>query len=342
MSSTLVELLHKPAVVHSLIAIAMMIYGGNNLLVKMAISAGVEPFVMATLRCAGGSLFFMLLMVLVPRLGFQTDKMNDTFSAIMSIPQKDARKILLLGVLMAFNTASGFLAISLLSAVTASLGAPFIPVVTAVLGSSFGVEQITLVKMVGIVVSVCGALVVVVWGEEYNAGSVSSGKAGAISQAIGYTVLMMHLVAISASVVLQKPLLHKYPPVFLCCASYTISTLILAVLGIWQVGLDINAWSLGGNPMLLGVLAYLVVLTTGFNYTALAWGNKMTSPTVLTTYSTLVPVTTAILSWLLLGKLLTIGQAAGGSIIVAGLICNVRSQIPDADDAASKPLTAQP
>lgn len=341
MSSTLVDKLRMPAVVHSLIATAMLIYGGNTLLVKMAMAAGAEPLILATLRSAGGSLIWIVIMMLVPGLGLKGDTMSDQFLTIRSIPQTDVQKILFLGVLMMCNVGFGFVAISLLSPVTASLGAPLVPIITAVLGASFGIEQITLPKLISIVISAVGALVVVVWGERYQAGG-NGVSEGMMRQAIGWVVLLLNLVSISGAAVLQKPLLNKYPPMFLCCASYLVSSFFLFVVSIVKVGFDADAWILRGDPFLLGVLVYMCVLTTAFNYAVLAWGNKQTSPTVVTTYATLVPVATAILAWLVLGQFLTLGQAVGGFIIAVGLILNVRSQIPDADDAASKPLTTQP
>merc|ERR1719235_1671435 len=108
--------------------------------------------------------------------------------------------------------------------------------------------------------------------------------------AMGLIFWLVQMSSISSGVVLQKPLLQKYPPVVLVVATYMVAFVPCSIIAVAQVGMDVNAWMLGGDPLMLFCLCYVCLLTTTFNYIALAWGNKHTSPTTVTGYFPLQPM----------------------------------------------------
>lgn len=318
----------------------MCTYGGWALVAKAAIAEGINPVVFATLRCAGGSVLMTTMLLAVPGLGFQPDKTSVAILGWRIPPIDDTRKIILVGVLQGINICCGMLAVSKLSAITVALFAPLLPVFTAILAAASGVETISIKKMVGVICSVVGAVVIIAFGEAYNTGSSEANSLEGVIFGVG--CLMMNLLGSSGGVVLQKPLLRKYPPVFLVWSAYVVATVFCAIYAVTQVGVDPLSWTFYNNSRLLLCLCYGWCLTTTFNYIALAWGNKYTAPTTVTAYATLIPITTVFLSWALLGRILTPGQAVGGVVVIIGLVINVDAQASeaeiDSDASCSKPL----
>lgn len=323
------DTLRAPFVVHGGLVAVACIYGGWALLGKAAMAAGADPFVFATLRCFGGILVMLVAIKLMPSLACDVNKPSVTYLGIR-FPEdirEDAVRICVLGFCMMANICGNILALTLLSAITVSCFMPMTPVITALLASTLGIEQLSTGKVLGVVCCCFGGIFVVVYGEHYH----SYGSSQGIAMVTGLAYVFACMLGVSAGVVLQKPLLKKgYPPVLLVCMTYMAASIPCAIGAVLRVGFDSGAWSLrGGDSTIIVCILYGIFLTTALNYSVLAWGNKQTSPTTVTGYITLQPVATAVLSWAVLGELLTLGQLVGGLTIIIGLLLNIRSQKED-------------
>lgn len=128
-------------------------------------------------------------------------------------------------------------------------------------------------------------------------------------------------------IVFQKKLLVKYDPAFTTFVYYTIGTILTGAVCITQIpqfsSQDLN---FDGNKLAWFAVAYAAVFATLFAYNASTWANKRLPPSVTTVYSTLQPVGTAILSYLILSVTPTIGEGVGGVVIAVGLVITVYSR----------------
>lgn len=69
--------------------------------------------------------------------------------------------------------------------------------------------------------------------------------------------------------------------------------------------------------------AYAAVLGTAFNYNAYSYAGTVVAPGVISIYSTLQPLGTAILSFMFFHSKATTGEILGGVLVVLGLIITV-------------------
>lgn len=72
--------------------------------------------------------------------------------------------------------------------------------------------------------------------------------------------------------------------------------------------------------------AYAAVLGTAFNYNAYSYAGTVVAPGVISIYSTLQPLGTAILSFIFLHSKATTGEVLGGILVVLGLIITVTAR----------------
>lgn len=90
----------------------------------------------------------------------------------------------------------------------------------------------------------------------------------------------------------------------------------LALAGILRGELDQWSWSVKG----LAAMAYLIVFSCCFAYTAYAWLARHASPAQTGTYSYVNPAVAAVAGYLVLGETLTPMQVLGAAVILGGVL----------------------
>lgn len=117
--------------------------------------------------------------------------------------------------------------------------------------------------------------------------------------------------------VIAKPLLHCYSPVKLTTLAMLGSLVILIPFGLIQC--PVSQWS-GIAPAMGAKLAYVVGCGTILAFTFWYEGIKYTGPLKTVLFHYLVPVTSILLSPLLLGENFNAGQIIGAALVLAGLL----------------------
>mmetsp|Transcript_26671 Transcript_26671/g.59653 ORF Transcript_26671/g.59653 Transcript_26671/m.59653 type:complete len:479 (-) Transcript_26671:71-1507(-) len=162
-----------------------------------------------------------------------------------------------------------------------------------------------------------------------------AGNAFALIFAVGgstYPLMQKHVLATT-----------NLPPLSVAAWGYVAGTCAIALtLPVCHLKDGAAAWSLLGGGGSAGsvwlALAYVVLVTTAFNYGVMAWCNARSSPSFVTAFAPLKLVFTALVA-LLRGAPLGLVDALGCALVCGGLLALARSSVPDA--AASAAAAAQ-
>jgi len=301
----------------ALTAVAI-IYGAWQLIAKAAMSEGTSPYVFTFYRSFGGMVTMFWTLSIIPELRANPKKPFYPLTEIRIAIKTDGWRFIILGCCMTLNMGGAILAVSRLSAVTCALLQPAVPMVAAIMSIILGVEKFSVPNVCTLMICAVGAIMVVLSGT-----TASSGQSHI--SLTGFTFLCINIFGAASYTVMQKHtgVLKSYSPIFVAGMAFLVAAYILWLPAVYSSGLSRSSWSMGDDKIAFGALCYAVILTTAFNYSALAWANKISSPSSVLGFQTLQPVATSLLSYLVLGTLLTTGQALGGCLIIAGLLLNV-------------------
>ena len=121
--------------------------------------------------------------------------------------------------------------------------------------------------------------------------------------------------------VLYRPYLERYP-------TLNVSTLAMLASVIFLAGLSLAEGFFSAPPMLpsSGMAAVVFIgLSSGGGYLLWLWALKHTTPTKVSVFLSLSPVTAVVLGWLLLGEEMTFGILVGLAAVVSGLFIATRT-----------------
>ena len=179
------------------------------------------------------------------------------------------------------------------------------PLLTLLLAAALGREQMTLRLLGGVLLSIAGVGLSLL--PRLHAPSVGgwSGEAAVLASACVGAVCS----------VLYRPYLQRYPTVPVSAFAMLASVLFLAAIAL---GEDWPARVRGLSPTAWAVVAF-VGLSSGIGYFWWLYALKHESPTRVTVFLALNPVTAALLGWAWLGEPLTAWMLAALVLIATGL-----------------------
>ena len=184
------------------------------------------------------------------------------------------------------------------------------PLLTMVLAAALGRERMTTRKTIGVVLTIIG--VGLALGEKVlDVGAVTyRGEAAVLGAALCGAICS----------VLYRPYLQRYPALAVSGYAMLASVLFLGGVGVWQGGLT--------NPMTLTQAALGAVifigLSSGIAYFILLWALARTTPTRVTVFQALAPITATGLGITLLGESVTAQFITGLCAVGAGLVVALR------------------
>jgi len=179
------------------------------------------------------------------------------------------------------------------------------PLMTMMLAAALGRETLTPAKTLGVLMTIAG--VALALADKAFTGSSSGGW-------IGEAAVLASAACGATCSVLYRPYLQRYPTLQVGSIAMLASVLCLGVMLIAQ----------GGGVFDLPGRAWAAVLfigaSSGIGYFALLWALARASPTRVTVFQTLAPLTAAFLGWLLLGETLTPLFLAGLALVAIGIL----------------------
>lgn len=185
----------------------------------------------------------------------------------------------------AFNQICFIKGVSLTSPVDASICTSTLPIWTMIMAALFLKEPVTGKKAGGVLLGLCGALLLVFFG--------NSGASGGRSNIIGDMLCLLSQISYGVYLVFFQDIIRKYSPVMLMKWKYTFGALIL--LPFFFTGLFSVEWGTLPSDQWAS-LAYILIFGTFFSYMIVPVGQKHLRPTLVAMYNYLQPVTAAVVA----------------------------------------------
>jgi drug/metabolite transporter (DMT)-like permease len=224
------------------------------------------------------------------------------------------------------------LCISYLSAPIYGLLKPAVPVVTLVVAAAVGVTPFDLrtrptqLTVVGVLLAISGGAAIV---------AASFTDRESKNAALGAGYVSVYMLCAGSYPIVQKAMLKSfdYEPLVLVAWAYLIGTgMIFACVVV--VAPPPEAWVVSSAG--LGGLFFSGALSSFFNYWAMSWINKRTSPVLVSAAYPLQSFFVPLLSSVFLGAEIFPSDFAGGAVVIAGLALCIRAQMLEAACAATE------
>jgi drug/metabolite transporter (DMT)-like permease len=277
--------------VHLTLILVQVTFGGFHVVAK-AVLSDLAPLALAAIRVGVATPILMAL-------AWRRDRFLPS--------RRDLPMLALLGGLgVLANQVLFITGLKFTTATNAGILMTSVPVFAAGAAALMGIERITLNRLIGIVLSVAGALVLV------NPFRFSAGGSGAL----GNGLILCNGLCYALFLVLQRPVLTRIPWRTVTAAAFFFGGLgVLAVslpslLALDPARVGMGAW--------LGV-AYIIVFPTVFAYAASTWAIRRSSPALVAAYSTLQPLVASSLAAAFLGESFGWEEGVGFALIAAGL-----------------------
>ncbi|EFJ26304.1 hypothetical protein SELMODRAFT_56042, partial [Selaginella moellendorffii] len=236
------------------------------------------------------------------------------------------------------------------SAIFASAMRNSTPVFTFVIAALWRLEKVDLkrrdgqLKIFGSLLGLCGSLILSIYrGPVVIKSNISiSSTAGTtsvsmLSWQIGAFFLTLACIAFGGFLILQAPVLDRYPsPVSFAaftCLSSVIQTPLLGAFSKW------NNWKITSTSEALAIL-YAGVIGSALVSSIQSWGVLTQGPVIVAAYQPLETIFTALFSMVFLKEDLQLGSIIGGSVVIVGLYALIwgQSQEQLLDEAAAHQL----
>ena len=194
-----------------------------------------------------------------------------------------------------------------------------LPLLTLLLGGALGRERLTAAKLVGVLLAVVG--VGFALGDEVVAGAGTSGRF------VGELAVLASAASGALCSVLYRPYLTKYPTLPVSALAMLASVGFLAVPAAAEGFFRSLPHFTPGGWMAIGFIG----LSSGIGYCLWLWALNHATPTQVTVFLALSPMTAALLGAVLLGERLSRTSAVGVACVALGLWLAHRH--PPGDDA---------
>ncbi|MGF9757344.1 DMT family transporter [Microvirga sp. 0TCS3.31] len=180
------------------------------------------------------------------------------------------------------------------------------PLMTMIIAAFLGRERITGVKAAGVMLTIVGVAVALGEGLMTSNGT---------SEVLGVLLVLAAALCGAVSSVLYRPYLSRYPTLPVGASAMLASVVFLAgpagLEGLFTEGtrLDERGW----------IVVLLIGLSSGIGYVLWLWALKHTTPTRVTVFLSLSPVTASLLGALILDEPFTLDVFLGLAGVVGGL-----------------------
>jgi len=280
--------------------IVQLILSGWHVLGPMIIDDNVTPLIF-TFYQEAIALVFMYALAILFEGSFRTPRLIDI------------GRLTFLGLLNYVNILGFVLGLTSTSTNTVAVYQCAIPVFTAALGFWLKQELLDKIKLSGIMIAAMGALVATVCAKSERNGL-------GTKVVLGNLLLLCQTMSISAFLVIQRPLLYRYPQTWVVAWGYTGAVVICALSALYYVDHP-SKWNIKGVMRQVS-LVYAAVIASGVVQNLMAWGNMITRSTIVATFTTMQPLLTAIIYYGPVHKSnkLTMPVIIGGIVALVGIV----------------------
>jgi len=302
----------------ALLIFVQIIFAGYAVFGSAAFKSGTSPIVFAFLRNVIASCCFIPSFIIEE---YYTSKASHRPMRLLP-KQEHTFYFILLGIQGVWGSQlMSALTISNLSAPIYGLLKPMVPIVTYIISVIFGVTPFeiktreTKYTILGVLLAIIGCIVIV-----------ADSSAESKNVQLGSMYVSVYMLCSGSYPITQKAMLSRfdYSPLFLTSWAYMIGTMMICSSLLVAAPLP-SAWSVNSSG--IAGLFFAGVLTSFFNYYAMAWINKRTSPVLISAGYTLQSFFTPLLSSLFLNADIYPDDYIGGIVIIIGLGFCIRAQL---------------
>lgn len=220
---------------------ATTIYGLNHTIAKGVMPNHVQPFAFILLRVGGAAILFWLISFFGPK---------------ETIDKKDYGRLFLCAIFgMVINMLSFFKGLSLSTPINSSVLVTITPIIVVILSAILIKEQVTKIKVLGILLGLIGALALILFGSEV--------RQDAPNIPLGNFLFIVNSTSYGTYLILVKRLIEKYHPFTFMKWLFTIATII--VLPISFSEFKVIEWTT--MPLdAIGAVAFVIMGTTFLTY----------------------------------------------------------------------------
>ena len=278
---------------HLFLFLANLIYGVSFTIAKDVVPHFVNPFGAIVIRVSVSLVMFFICHKIFIR---------------ERIHRKDISLLVACGFFgVAINQLLFFKGLSITTPISAALIMTTTPILVLVLSGLFKDERITPIKVAGLLVGMCGAMVVVLCGKKISFAS---------EEFLGDIFIMLNAASYAVYIVIVKPLMKKYHPVTVILWVFFFGWLFVIPIG-WHEFQSIQ-WS-ALTPAIWFELSFIVIATTFLAYLFNIFGLRDAEPSVVGIYIYLQPALATFFAVMLGKDEINIYKVVATLLIFAGV-----------------------
>ncbi len=275
------------------------IYGINHTIAKGLMPHVIQPFGFIVLRVGGAAILFWILSL---------------FTKSEKIENKDWWRIVACAIFgMVLNMLMFFKGLSLSTPINSAVSMTITPILLLLLTALILRERITLIKSLGIVFGLSGALVLILFQEKT--------QSNAPNIPLGNLLFVLNAISYSFYLILVKPLVAKYKAITLLKFFFLIAFCINLPIGyseVIQVDWAQLTFSEGGQ------IAFVIVATTFLTYLFNIFALKQLSPSTVGVFIYLQPLVATIFAILVGADVLNALRIGAACLIFMGVFLSTR------------------
>ncbi len=298
---------------HLALFIANLVFGLNTVVSRSLMPEILSPYTLTFTRLFGGFILFWIASFFVkPEKVAPKDIMLLFFASIFSL---------------VLNQLPYFVGLSITSPIDASIVVTLLPIITMILAAMFIKEPITLMKSVGVIVGLSGALLLVLTAKHVHAGE---------SNFWGILIVFSAVFAFSIYLTAFKKLIMRYSAITVMKWMFLFGT-IMCFPFCYQPLADTNFAALELNTYLK--IGFVVILGTFFTYMLIPIGQKVLRPTTFSMYNYLQPIVASMVAVGIGMDTFGYEKAISAVLVFAGVYIVTKSKSRaqlDAENLASK------
>jgi drug/metabolite transporter (DMT)-like permease len=273
------------------LTIVNLLYGINFSVIKVFVPAFVQPFGFIVFRVAiAGSIFWILYLIHYEKIDWKQDGWRMLFCGITGV---------------ALNQLLFYKGVSLTTAVNGSIIMTITPILVLIWAAILIRERITLIRVIGILIGLAGALVII-----SQRGKVTVGNQ------LGDLLVFINAASFSVYFVLVKPLMHKYKPITVIAWSFAFGFVFVVPVG-WA---DASAFVYTDLPVKFWLSAtYAILGSTVIVYLLNVWSLAHVPASVTGSFIYLQPVFATLTAILFFGEIFLLKHLLAMLLVFLGV-----------------------
>jgi len=241
-----------------------LIYGLNYTIAKDVMPTYIKPFGLILLRVLGATILFWGLSLLMAK---------------QKVEKSDFLRIFIAAVFgVCINMLAFFKGLSMTSPINASVIMVNTPIIVLILSTIILKERITVIKILGILIGLLGAILLIVYGKSITPGD---------NPFYGNILVFVNATCYGLYLIIVKKLTQKYDVITLVKWLYLFGLIMVIPFGFAEVQ-EIQ-WQHIPTPIYFNI-AFVLIFTTFFAYMLNIIALKKLKPTTLSTFIYLQPL----------------------------------------------------